>query len=305
MAEGNTIGIFLARIPEHMIVPPRAPAMFASWERKRYLRLRRDVDRRRFLVGRLLVRHGLSVMSDQGLTPDQWRFCRNAHGRPMLEPDFFPDSLDFNISTSGTLVVVAVSTAESVGLDLEELDNKEQLHIPVALSAREQAFLDRLPARSQYETSLRIWTVKEAVAKLVGLGLSLDLTSFSVLPEANILRVRFGPDFPFSLGKPRISQARISCAGSSYLLSLATATEVRTGKNRKNGITVLPIRIPVRAGSIRCSLAKMGGEWHVDTVSAIQSGIWGFPGRHESGEHCLAAIRRKGVIVSHAPASPL
>ena len=132
-----------------------------------------------------------------------------------------------------------------VGVDVERI-NGQDCDLSIALSKQEKQHLSGMVPGERSLAILRIWTVKEAVAKLVGLGLSLDLTSFSVLPREDSLQVCFSLDFPFLLRKPRLFQARVCIGGDWYLLSLAIATHVGTRKKEKNGINGPLIRIPVR-----------------------------------------------------------
>jgi 4'-phosphopantetheinyl transferase len=103
--------------------------------------------------------------------------------------------LDFNISHSTGIVVLAVANALTVGVDVEPLDRdlniSELLHGKIFGSEERQWILQR-DGRSRF---LRLWTLKEAWAKARGYGLSDRMCDahFEVSDEGSI-RFQFPPD---------------------------------------------------------------------------------------------------------------
>jgi 4'-phosphopantetheinyl transferase len=96
------------------------------------------------------------------------------HGRPTL-PDA-PD-LDFSVSHTGNLVVLAYRRGGRVGVDVESVDRKVDIPAMVGsvFTDREAADLDPVP-----EAFYRLWTRKEATLKLTGHGLTVPLTDLDV-----------------------------------------------------------------------------------------------------------------------------
>jgi 4'-phosphopantetheinyl transferase len=103
------------------------------------------------------------------------RFRRGAFGKPELVPADDEPRLRFNLTHTDGLVACAISRDHDVGLDAEALDRR----IDYAAIARdhfavsEQAALQRAPDKA--ETFMAFWTLKEAVAKSVGIGLAMPL----------------------------------------------------------------------------------------------------------------------------------
>lgn len=94
---------------------------------------------------------------------------------------------EFNLSHSGDYAALAVSR-RSVGADIEKCELR---HIAVARSVfqpEELAWMDACPA----ERFTALWTMKEAVAKALGLGLRLKLRELNVLPLLSGEGVRAG-----------------------------------------------------------------------------------------------------------------
>jgi len=86
--------------------------------------------------------------------------------------------LDFSISHSGTKVMLAIDK-KPIGCDIQIMD-KDGIRIArTFFTASENRILDK--AENQKEMFYRIWTIKEAVLKMEGSGLSQSLRSFDVV----------------------------------------------------------------------------------------------------------------------------
>ena len=123
-----------------------------------------------------------------GGLPEALRFVTNPHGKPSLESQATDRHIEFNLTHSEDLALLAVARDE-VGIDVEYLRGTcdwDRLAERV-FTARELGPLDRLGTpdtrtRQFYE----LWTAKEAYIKARGIGMSLSLRKFSVpLPEFN------------------------------------------------------------------------------------------------------------------------
>ncbi len=216
------IGIALAGGSKR--APESAPFFFADWEKEKYQRLRPTAARHRFLAGHLLVRQQLSCLCHGAVSPAQWRFWCNRYGKPGLDPAYHADNLFFSLSYSGPLVMAAVSTGGPVGIDVERFDKDDSLDIQAALSPEEQRYLGRLDSAARYPATLAIWTGKEAVAKMTGLGFSLDFPTFSCLPSKEpVVHSSSRSPARFQPEHIEIKRFFLSLHGSRYCCSLASA----------------------------------------------------------------------------------
>src|SRR5438046_7547977 len=103
-------------------VPPETSArLYATLtpdERTRSARFRFERDQQRFIVARGVLRDLLGrYLQTQ---PSHIRFVYNAFGKPDLDPAL-GNRLQFNLSHSAGLALIAIATASSVGVDLEYL----------------------------------------------------------------------------------------------------------------------------------------------------------------------------------------
>lgn len=129
------------------------------------LRFRQRKDAYACLFGKLLLQKGLNELGyKQGLNRLQY----NQFGRPFLD---IP--IDFNISHSGSYVVCAFSTSAKVGVDLEKIEPVSILDFKNQWNEKEWNAI--LSSNDIYRQFFLFWTMKEAVIKADGRGLSIPL----------------------------------------------------------------------------------------------------------------------------------
>lgn len=141
---------------------------------KRYVRTR---DTARYIVGRGELRR---ILGDYlHLAPQALTFSYNDFGKPALNvPNC--EHLEFNLSHSAGVAVLAISDRFLIGIDVEE---EKPLNEDIAarfFSRTECAALSAVAPDLYLSTFYRIWTRKEAFVKAHGAGLSLPLDSFDV-----------------------------------------------------------------------------------------------------------------------------
>jgi 4'-phosphopantetheinyl transferase len=142
-------------------------------------RLRFPQHQREYILSHALLRTTLSRYA--AIAPTQWRFLRNAFGKPRLIETLGLERLRFNLSHTQGLSVCAVTLDGDLGVDVEYHANRESL-LEVAdhyFSPREIADLRALPKARQGDVFFRYWTLKESYIKARGEGLSIPLDSFS------------------------------------------------------------------------------------------------------------------------------
>ena len=143
-------------------------------------RFRFQRDRDRFVIARGVLRTLLGTYIR--IPPEQIRFQYSARGRPSLAPDQNDTVLDFNLSHSHELALLAFSRGPAVGIDLEYVRH-DMDHEQIAahfFSAQEAASLRALSENLRAAAFFNCWTRKEAFIKATGEGLSRPLDQFSV-----------------------------------------------------------------------------------------------------------------------------
>ncbi len=151
-------------------------------EKARAERFYFPVHARRFRRGRIMRR--IILGNYLGMDPDKIRFETAIHGRPSLEAnETGGQAIDFNMSNSEEIVVLAVATDRRIGVDVE-LEKPMPDADSIArgsFHSREAANVARAEAPGdKLEAFFRCWTRKEAVVKAHGSGLQMDLNGFFV-----------------------------------------------------------------------------------------------------------------------------
>lgn len=143
----------------------------------RSLNRNQDPARRRSAVaGRVLLRIGLSRAADRKVVPSDWRFEIAARDKPIVA-DGLP-ALNFSVSHADQFVAVAVSATLDIGIDIECVDqNVSEDVIAEFCHLDEQHAVGGLPRPQEIREFIRLWTLKEAYSKMVGLGHTLDFKS--------------------------------------------------------------------------------------------------------------------------------
>ena len=157
----------------------RLEACLCPDERARAARLHFDLERRRFIATHGIVREILAGYL--GIQASEVRFEYGPFGKPALDAAC-ARGIEFNVSHSRGMALVAVASGRRVGVDVEFLTPGASQK-PIAerfFSPAEVAALRALPQGLQDDAFFACWTRKEAYVKARGEGLSIPLTGFTV-----------------------------------------------------------------------------------------------------------------------------
>ena len=145
-------------------------------------------------VARMLLRAALSQVTDDKTKPLDWHIKYDTHGCPSatsLDTTLVPS---FSISHTQGLIVCAVwmpteaETTGRIGVDAECCTRKVKFEplLRKALTHGERQRLQSEQALCRVQSFLRLWTLKEAWCKAVGLGLKADMAraEFSIQNNA-------------------------------------------------------------------------------------------------------------------------
>ncbi len=149
-------------------------SILSADERARVDRFRIPARAEQALVGRALLRRALTYRL--GAAPESWVFETGAHDRPCLAAGQALPTLDFNLAHTAGHVLCAVSQGAAVGVDVERRSRAGDLQkvAPRFLAEAEALALAGLEPAARDARLLRLWTLKEAYSKALGLGLTMD-----------------------------------------------------------------------------------------------------------------------------------
>ena len=146
----------------------------------------------------MLVRHVLGPLV--GVSPEALAFETTANGKPRL---VLPGhaavgghlaALDFNLSHSENVLVLAVALERQVGVDIEVVQpGVDVLAVAEAqFTAEELAWLRALPPEQQRPAFYRLWTRREAISKVSGQGIALPPVAPPSLAALHSFQFRLG-----------------------------------------------------------------------------------------------------------------
>jgi 4'-phosphopantetheinyl transferase len=149
---------------------PASVAVLSDKERTRAAAFHFAVDRRRYTASHVMLRQLLGRYLDED--PRSLGFTKGPSGKPALSEG----NLQFNLSHSGPLALLAVTRDQAVGIDLElrwEMPDlavlEERVFTPAALRRQQ-----RLAPGQRLCGFYRRWTELEAIGKCRGTGLDLE-----------------------------------------------------------------------------------------------------------------------------------
>ncbi|WP_428483820.1 4'-phosphopantetheinyl transferase family protein [Rhodopila sp.] len=209
------------------------PAMLDRWnsllsteEIARANRFRFIQDKISFSCAHSLARVMLSILLPQ--PPRNWRFTTDGLGRPLLCGGQIRYPVCFSLSHTRGLAACALGVGHGIGVDAEGCAAVRLLDLQGDwLTQDESAALHALPLAAKGEAAVQLWTLKEAVAKAMGVG----------------LHQRFS-DVGFALDPPRFARLPKALAGRWWLAQMRhtpahmVAVAVRSATRRPVEITI-------------------------------------------------------------------
>jgi 4'-phosphopantetheinyl transferase len=173
------IRIYLLRLDGDACETGVPPAWLGGDDAARHRRMLSPKRRAEFAAGRLLLRHAMAECHP-GLV---WRLAAPPDEAPRVISETGAKLAPVvSITHSAGIVGCAVSAGRRLGVDIEhrsarkrDLDGLGR----ATLHPLEQAALFSRPPSERLEAFLRCWTLKEALAKALGEGLSLPFREFA------------------------------------------------------------------------------------------------------------------------------
>jgi len=150
-------------------------------KRKRIVKYHFYVDRQNVLLADVLARY--EICRRTGMTNWQLDFSVNEYGKPYLVND---PHVQYNLSHSGKYIAFAIDS-KPVGIDVEKIDHIDMRIAKRFFTTSEFSYITSQDFNMQIISFYQIWTKKESYIKFEGKGLSIPLTSFSVITQNNVV----------------------------------------------------------------------------------------------------------------------
>jgi 4'-phosphopantetheinyl transferase len=158
----------------------RLELILSDGERERAARFHFSKDRECFTATRALLRTILAAYL--ACDPKDLVFRYSEKEKPSLNSGYSGTPVEFNVSHSGTIGLLAFTRGRQLGVDVERI-RADFDHEAIArrfFSEHELRQLASLPPAERDRGFFRCWTRKEAFIKATGSGLSVPLHQFDV-----------------------------------------------------------------------------------------------------------------------------
>jgi len=118
------------------------------------------------MLGRILLKEGMQQLGHRDFQLADLHY--NEFNCPLWRPE-----INFNIAHSGNIVGCAFSEKLKIGLDIEKIRPINLNDFEYILNTLDHENIAK--AVNPYDAFFKIWTIKEAVTKAIGKGLSIDV----------------------------------------------------------------------------------------------------------------------------------
>ncbi|SQI44442.1 4'-phosphopantetheinyl transferase psf-1 [Leminorella richardii] len=189
MSQPPSLTLATVRLPDENWLPPSLARLSPSilTQSEAFTPQRRC----QFLTGRWLL---AELMHRQFGCDQLPEMGEPVNGRPSFASASLPD---FNLSHSGTDLIVALAQGCRVGVDIEQNRPRKKLLAlaQYSFSEEECLWLASLPESSQTDGFWQLWTLRESVLKLSAKGV-WQMKQIAVSPSQRTVRTDFSPS-PF------------------------------------------------------------------------------------------------------------
>jgi len=156
-------------------------SLLADCELERAGNFRFEEHRHRWVAGRAMLRMILSGVTQQ--SPESVVFEYNDHAKPRLHYLSGNETVHFNLTHSGDVALLAVTSAGPVGIDVEQVKRLPNIDAVVDRffsPAERRAFKTVSGDADRLQAFYACWTRKEAYLKALGCGMSQPTDTFDV-----------------------------------------------------------------------------------------------------------------------------
>lgn len=154
--------------------------LLSAEERERAGRFVFGRDRDRYTVSRAILKK--LIMKYTGISAKDLSYANGPQGKPTLQDNMNMSGLRFNISRSGGYGLFAFAQDREVGIDIEQIREVPEMDqiISTYFSSAERDSFASLTSQEKKQAFFKQWTRKEALAKALGLGLSMPMRGVDI-----------------------------------------------------------------------------------------------------------------------------
>ncbi len=153
-------------------------SLLSDGEKNRMKQFRKAARQHQFLIARVALRCILNALLNHPGARDL-RFSTNPYGKPALANN--SENIQFNLSHSGSIILIAVTLGRECGVDIEHIDNTRNIY-DLARFYFHPAEYGTLRGSHNVPADIlqfyKLWTLKEAFIKGEGKGMAIPGNGF-------------------------------------------------------------------------------------------------------------------------------
>ncbi|HVP16116.1 MAG TPA: 4'-phosphopantetheinyl transferase superfamily protein [candidate division Zixibacteria bacterium] len=172
----NDVHIWRSKLEQPDLCVPEFASVLSVKERMRAAGYLFEEHRKRFIVGRAVLRTILAYYLNT--EPGKLQFCYGPRGKPYLAERSCEASVQFNMAHSNELALYAFTVKRRIGVDLEYIHKIPDVEKIVARIFPKGENFETLPNSQKLNAFFNCWTRTEACAKAVGTGLAQSFDGF-------------------------------------------------------------------------------------------------------------------------------
>ncbi len=180
----NDVEVWQVSLATNSDCVSRCYQLLGADEQTRAQRFHSKPARRQFILTRGYLR--VLLGSHLRTAPQRLKFSYSEFGKPELRSEDNQPGIQFNVSHSQDVSLVAIATDRPIGVDIEYM--RAGVHfskLSQFLSPHEQNSIRAMPMECQREELFKCWVRKEAYLKARGDGLTAALDQFAVSIKAD------------------------------------------------------------------------------------------------------------------------
>lgn len=176
----NEVHIWRSNLTLNLCLVHHHWQLLAQDEKKHANQFYFEKDKIRYIVSRGILRKIISEYIKY--PPEVIQFEYANYGKPYLNTAQNSIKLYFNLGHSHNSIVYVITKNFDIGVDIEMYQNNFDLKevAKFCFSRNENKKLHALPKEEQYDYFYKIWTLKEAFTKALGVGLSYNLKKVNI-----------------------------------------------------------------------------------------------------------------------------
>ena len=152
-------------------------------EEKRYHSFHYEEDKRSYIIAHVLLRNALSKYID--VPVEAWRFACDEHGKPEIVQTAGLPEIAFNLTHTKGLCACVVSLNVASGIDAENINRQCNYKGLAKRMFSDEENVSVNVSENPTQKFYKLWTLREAYVKALGVGLSASSKDYSFTLDDN------------------------------------------------------------------------------------------------------------------------